>query len=371
MNGRAYDYNLGRFYGVDPIIQFPTNSQSLNGYSYLMNNPLAGTDPTGYATCDVKQASSCLENGVNTIMDGDKKLGVVRVSEKTENTMLVAVSLNAEGRKWLGSNSLENGGTNIQGPKGSQNESKVADEVGKQSDQRNTTVGDVVYENRNMLLVGIDPDGRNLGEETRKTLIVSIPCTLSGPAMVACATGGSYIIEKFGTKNPDAAKVGLDMMAPGVGSIVERVALAVLGKAATVIGRAAMEAAKDIKVPSAPVPQTATVMQHPGSPTHFSILLSGGEHSHQVVTGQISTAIVTTGEVGAGTVLRSTTIQVSAEATTAQAQMLRAGNLGAYNKITNSCVTHVCDVLKAGGVDVPDARGSAQLRFLLNSLDQQ
>ncbi len=48
MNGRAYDYNLGRFYGVDPIIQFPTNSQSLNGYSYLMNNPLSGTDPTGY-----------------------------------------------------------------------------------------------------------------------------------------------------------------------------------------------------------------------------------------------------------------------------------------------------------------------------------
>ena len=50
MNGRTYDYNLGRFYGVDPIIQFPTNSQSLNGYSYLMNNPLSGTDPTGYCS---------------------------------------------------------------------------------------------------------------------------------------------------------------------------------------------------------------------------------------------------------------------------------------------------------------------------------
>jgi len=48
MNGRAYDYNLGRFYGVDPFIQFPSNSQSLNPYSYLMNNPLSGTDPTGY-----------------------------------------------------------------------------------------------------------------------------------------------------------------------------------------------------------------------------------------------------------------------------------------------------------------------------------
>jgi len=48
MNGRAYDYNLGRFLSVDPVIQFPANSQSLNPYSYIMNNPMSGTDPTGY-----------------------------------------------------------------------------------------------------------------------------------------------------------------------------------------------------------------------------------------------------------------------------------------------------------------------------------
>ncbi|MFA0814022.1 RHS repeat domain-containing protein, partial [Microbulbifer epialgicus] len=48
MNGRAYDYNLGRFLSVDPVIQSPGNSQSLNPYSYIMNNPLAGTDPSGY-----------------------------------------------------------------------------------------------------------------------------------------------------------------------------------------------------------------------------------------------------------------------------------------------------------------------------------
>jgi hypothetical protein len=48
MNGRVYDYALGRFLGVDPFIQFPSNSQSLNPYSYILNNPLAGTDPTGY-----------------------------------------------------------------------------------------------------------------------------------------------------------------------------------------------------------------------------------------------------------------------------------------------------------------------------------
>jgi RHS repeat-associated protein len=54
MNGRVYDYRLGRFLSVDPLIQAPLNSQSLNPYSYIMNNPLSGTDPTGYArTCDV------------------------------------------------------------------------------------------------------------------------------------------------------------------------------------------------------------------------------------------------------------------------------------------------------------------------------
>jgi len=52
MNGRMYDFQLGRFLGVDPFIQAPTNSQSLNPYSYIMNNPLSGTDPTGYAICN-------------------------------------------------------------------------------------------------------------------------------------------------------------------------------------------------------------------------------------------------------------------------------------------------------------------------------
>ncbi|MBL8300633.1 MAG: hypothetical protein JNN30_20025, partial [Rhodanobacteraceae bacterium] len=49
MNGRVYDHQAGRFLSVDPMIQFPANSQSLNPYSYILNNPMAGTDPTGYA----------------------------------------------------------------------------------------------------------------------------------------------------------------------------------------------------------------------------------------------------------------------------------------------------------------------------------
>ena len=58
MNGRVYDYNLGRFLSVDPFIQSPGNSQSMNPYSYIMNNPLAGTDPSGYAAKKKKRGAS-------------------------------------------------------------------------------------------------------------------------------------------------------------------------------------------------------------------------------------------------------------------------------------------------------------------------
>ncbi|MFK3859741.1 SpvB/TcaC N-terminal domain-containing protein [Pseudoalteromonas rhizosphaerae] len=65
MNGRVYDYNLGRFMSADPVIQSPTNSQSINPYSYIMNNPLSGTDPTGYASCSADDAASCQEVAEN------------------------------------------------------------------------------------------------------------------------------------------------------------------------------------------------------------------------------------------------------------------------------------------------------------------
>jgi len=48
MNGRIYDPKLGRMLQADPFIQSPTNIQSLNHYSYVLNNPLSYTDPSGY-----------------------------------------------------------------------------------------------------------------------------------------------------------------------------------------------------------------------------------------------------------------------------------------------------------------------------------
>ncbi|MEX2964351.1 polymorphic toxin type 43 domain-containing protein [Microbulbifer sp. TYP-18] len=65
MNGRTYDYHLGRFLSVDPIIQAPGNSQSLNPYSYIMNNPLAGTDPSGYSAQMEKVTGSHIKKDVS------------------------------------------------------------------------------------------------------------------------------------------------------------------------------------------------------------------------------------------------------------------------------------------------------------------
>ena len=48
MKGRIYDPIICRFLSADPYVQDPTNTQSLNRYSYCVNNPLALTDPTGF-----------------------------------------------------------------------------------------------------------------------------------------------------------------------------------------------------------------------------------------------------------------------------------------------------------------------------------
>jgi len=48
MNGRIYDAKLGRFLQADPYVQSPKDTQSLNRYSYVRNNPLNATDPSGY-----------------------------------------------------------------------------------------------------------------------------------------------------------------------------------------------------------------------------------------------------------------------------------------------------------------------------------
>ena len=49
MKGRVFDPKIGRFLTTDPLIADLTFGQSLNAYSYVLNNPLTFTDPSGFS----------------------------------------------------------------------------------------------------------------------------------------------------------------------------------------------------------------------------------------------------------------------------------------------------------------------------------
>ncbi len=69
MNARVYDPEIGRFMSPDSIVQDPFDSQSLNRFSYVSNNPLSAADPTGHyvVTCTgsiiPSKTGSCGGNG--------------------------------------------------------------------------------------------------------------------------------------------------------------------------------------------------------------------------------------------------------------------------------------------------------------------
>ncbi len=47
-NARLYNPSLGRFISADTIVPDPSNPQALNRYSYVINNPIMYTDPSGH-----------------------------------------------------------------------------------------------------------------------------------------------------------------------------------------------------------------------------------------------------------------------------------------------------------------------------------
>jgi len=64
MNGRLYDPQLGRMLNADPFTS--PGTQGMNRYSYVLNNPLKYTDPSGYhaATFYYDSGSGGIGNGV-------------------------------------------------------------------------------------------------------------------------------------------------------------------------------------------------------------------------------------------------------------------------------------------------------------------
>ena len=76
MKARMYDPKLGRFLNPDPLVQAPTFTQSHNRYSYVRNNPLRNSDPSGMECMSTADGGvSCppgtgVDNGGNDISTG-------------------------------------------------------------------------------------------------------------------------------------------------------------------------------------------------------------------------------------------------------------------------------------------------------------
>lgn len=71
MNGRIYDPKLARFLQADPFIQATTTTQSYNRYSYVLNNPLNATDPSGFF---FKKIHNALKDARRSIIRGAVKI---------------------------------------------------------------------------------------------------------------------------------------------------------------------------------------------------------------------------------------------------------------------------------------------------------
>jgi RHS repeat-associated protein len=79
---RWYEPSIGRFIQADTIVPQPGSPQSLNRYSYALNNPMKYTDPTGnIAEDETEQANGIIEYlkrqyGINI----EKDFGILNVA---------------------------------------------------------------------------------------------------------------------------------------------------------------------------------------------------------------------------------------------------------------------------------------------------
>ncbi|CAB5493885.1 Rhs-family protein, partial [Bathymodiolus azoricus thioautotrophic gill symbiont] len=79
MNGRVYDPQIGRFLSADPHIQDPYNTQSYNRYSYVMNNPLKYTDPSGYWWNPFKAVAKAWRNAWRSVKKYGRQIASIAV----------------------------------------------------------------------------------------------------------------------------------------------------------------------------------------------------------------------------------------------------------------------------------------------------
>ena len=74
MNGRIYDPLLGRFLSADLMVSNPDDLQSYNRYTYVNNNPLSDTDPSGFESDADKKKREAAEEAARKAAESAERL---------------------------------------------------------------------------------------------------------------------------------------------------------------------------------------------------------------------------------------------------------------------------------------------------------
>jgi RHS repeat-associated protein len=178
MNGRVYDPGIGRFLSVDPVFQFPENTQSLNPYTYVLNSPLSFTDPTGYETKEDVSEKDNNTGGGSVKSDGKGGMTVtVGTCEEGCETMSMTVSVDDSGAQGgmgvaggqsVGSVSIEGvGSAGVSGQSGKNsgqgaraNETPAADSIGDRKSEKvdgGSSTGQLTPEERARAVLNTKP----------------------------------------------------------------------------------------------------------------------------------------------------------------------------------------------------------------------
>jgi RHS repeat-associated protein len=88
MNGRIYDPRLARFLQADPLIE---HGSTLNRYTYVHNDPLAYTDPSGYWGRREQRALRTIVAIAITVWTG-VNANALLVAEKTGHALALAMA---------------------------------------------------------------------------------------------------------------------------------------------------------------------------------------------------------------------------------------------------------------------------------------
>jgi len=102
MNGRVYDPKAGRFLSADPHIQDGGNSQSYNRYTYVLNNPLKYTDPSGFFFKALKKLAKKAFKAAMKITGLDAAYNFVKKNPWAQSLLMVAVNFIPGCQSWCG-----------------------------------------------------------------------------------------------------------------------------------------------------------------------------------------------------------------------------------------------------------------------------